>query len=245
MQVFQHLFLVVVVCCRVSHAATTTASPRSQSVNPTQQSVQYLANLEDAILRMADSDNNTAVSSDEIQEFLVTTGIPEFLRNALTPDAIEVADINRNGQLERQELGTILRTMLTTVPPGRAIIQTLGFETILMINNGEIDVPKDASDVGVIILDILDTNNNSKLSMEEAHAFSQAIDIDGFFDDLGLFASILDTDGDRQLDLQELTAVYKVLQRKYDYITAEPFILYGRITTLLGEFPTYEKTPSF
>lgn len=40
------------------------------------------------------------------------------------------------------ELGTILRTMLTTVPPGRTIIQALGFETILMINNGEIDVPK-------------------------------------------------------------------------------------------------------
>lgn len=51
---------------------------------------------------MADADNNSAVSSDEIQDFLVTTGIPVFLRNALTPDAIEVADTNRNGQLERQ-----------------------------------------------------------------------------------------------------------------------------------------------
>lgn len=47
------------------------------------------------------------------------------------------------------------------------------------------------------------------------------------------------------LSFAELTAVYKVLQRKYDYITAEPFILYGRITSLLGEFPTYEKTPPF
>lgn len=53
-------------------------------------------------MRMADADNNSAVSSDEIQDFLVTTGIPVFLRNALTPDAIEVADTNRNGQLERQ-----------------------------------------------------------------------------------------------------------------------------------------------
>lgn len=49
--------------------------------------------------------------------------------------------------------------------------------------------------------------------MEEAHAFSQAIDVDGFFDDLGLFASILDTDGDRELDLQgACQALYSLLK---------------------------------
>lgn len=50
---------------------------------------------------MGDLDNSGAISDDEIRVFLATPGVPTFLRNALTGDAIQDADTNQNAQLER------------------------------------------------------------------------------------------------------------------------------------------------
>ncbi|XP_064603489.1 uncharacterized protein LOC135468930 [Liolophura sinensis] len=230
---------VVLICYQLS-GTDGRLLPRSQITIHSDDHFEYLPDIEDSILRMADLDNSGAISNDEIRVFLATPGVPEFLRNALTRDTVQGADTNRNGQLERYELQGILMDALSTFSSSLAVVKILSFETEQMINRGDITLPETSIEVAQTLLDALDSNNNNKLSLDEASEFYSLVFDQRFWESLVEASAALDADRDSELNLKEIVEVYEALGEKYDSMDMEPLIMYARIKSALGAFPEVE-----
>ncbi|XP_064599952.1 uncharacterized protein LOC135466425 [Liolophura sinensis] len=230
-----YLPVLVVVCYQLS-GTNGREFPRGQLSSGSEDRFEYLPYMEDAILRMTDTDNNGAISDNEIRMFLATPGVPVFLRNALTEDSVQAADTNQDGQLERYELQVILMGAFShiTFPPIYAIVNVLTFETRQMVQRGEITVPQTPTEIAQTALDVLDTNDNGKLSRDEAAEFYSVVASQNFWEDLVNTATALDADRDNELDLQEIIAVYEAQVERYGPLNVMQLIFYGRLRSILG-----------
>ncbi|XP_064603812.1 uncharacterized protein LOC135469196 [Liolophura sinensis] len=110
-------------------------------------------------------------------------------------------------------------------------------ETRLMVDRGELPQPKTPADVAQVLLDIFDSNNNGKLTIDEAAELERVIADEEFWNTLVETSSALDTDGDMELDLQEIGVVYEVLEENYGPLSLEELFLYGRMKSVLGRIP--------